>query len=988
MSANRPDTDNLNIQRAHFYSHSDITGFLQTKGQLIGTNDNGTGIGNCTRIAAPTTDFQALLAASDMEGGANWQTLGSLSLADAGDFTITGSPTTYVASFNTDTTLTFSSTGGATGPTGVSIQTAYDNSTTVSDVPVLTLDNAYRGLDIKNNSTPVTENYAMLFSVLPNAYTGSDGVDQTHFAVQSDNVMGLNSRVSNLTGGGNFVMGGADNAVTTGVNNVLMGIDTTAGGVADNSVVIGTGAMATTDSTVAIGTEADADGDAAVAIGASNFGVDSGPTSSNEASIAIGSYSSAADAPIASGIFSVAIGSGSNSFGANSVSFGNGKTAATATDAISIGSSFSTARYGISIGENANASDTTSIAVGDNTVAYDTSIAIGSGVSAIALNSIGIGNDQTGNVSNSDSISIGDRSLSAGSSRAISIGYLGGTIEVPRGVVIGKNVIDANGPSDVVVIGHDNRSSDATTSVVHDLIQIGRNNLFANTGGGLRNIIIGSGNMSNAVINDLIMIGRGNITSDGVNTNQIIIGSGNRSSASSNEAVIIGSNSNNAPSVDNNVVIGDTATTSAGNTISMGRLASAAPTSSVAIGDSAVTVTGDDTIAIGPGATARGISAIAIGHDAMVSDADYGIAIGQGSVVNNEYGIALGALTEVRPSDSADEGGIAINFGAQCFDGRGICIGKNSVLVSNSDTTTESVSIGQVSVVRGDCLCVIGEDHSLGKTNPFAGSIGGSAFAKIFADSTNMANRCDYSMILGNGAYIDENASYSIVVGDFNISQQIPQTTIWASLFMAKRDSFREVTLIGDRFTSYDSTDTSSTLRQTSPSTQGTGASADGTSDAFIRFSTPYMSVMSPNIEISQGGGGKVFSFPTNGFGNLPTTGPAGTPPLFADATCEFFIDEIYAIQVKNGDAVHPGGYGGFSGTTSLTITTTPAVGIGVFTVGGTDVGVRFPAIISDAPARGITSISITLTPTVEATDSQFVRVYFKGTLVEDARMA
>lgn len=988
MSANRPDPDNKNIQRAHFYAHTDISGLLQTKGQLIGTNDNGTGLGGCVRIAAPTTDFQALLSASDMDGGANWQTLGTLTLVGGTNVTINGvsTPFLYDPTVPSDVSLTIASAGGGGGGGSDTIQTAYDNSAIVSDVPVLTLNNIYRGFDIKNDSTPVTENYAMLFSVLPDAYTGSDTAALVHFAVQSDNVIGLNARVSTLTGGGNFIMGGVNDAVTSGDNNVLIGVNADAGSTSNRTVILGNTASASTDDTIAIG-------NAAVTSGLSGVSIGENAQATGLTTVAIGG--STTGNTIASGARGVAIGS---QVTASSDAVGIGYLAnANAFRAIAIGRS-SNSNGGVAVGAFAGASDSTGVALGHFAAVATDGVAIGSGTSAVnsaqsnAFQSIAIGSGTA--VNSSDTISIGGGTVNDFGS--ISIGHPTASINGIRNVYIGYNITpDASGCTDGVFIGSLIKANASAANFGN--IFIGRESGFDNTTiGGSQNVVIGVNAELIESGSDNVIIGSGanvaNASAGSCDANvaigtMAIVGAG----TGNDNSVAIGSCA--SAQVSSSVAIGHDAITSSNNSVAVGNSASVSTgsLSGIAIGDTAFCSDCPNGVAIGTSALCNASSdtfgddsSVVIGNSALTS---YGnaVAIGNGAIVGASVGIAIGSGA-IANTDDIGFGGTVIGRDAVGFDGDGITIGNEAFSQPSTFPPAGNPPNGLICIGAGSRL--VGDDCILLGKN----SLQNFCFSCQTFGTICDIHLCNFAINYSSTSIIERRANGSIIFGGSHISQQIPNTTIAPIPFMCKRDAAREGVLTGDRFEGLAGFSAASTDRQTSPSVIGTGQSADFNSDAFIRFSAPHMVLMSRNIDVRIGGSTSI-TLPFNDV--YPTdsinASPANFPPA-TDATCEFYIDNIYAIQAKNGAHAPPGAVGAGSTafqTTISSITSTPA-GLSTIStmVGGTDVGARWTVPMSSGTVRGVTSITITHSGNAsETTDNQFVRVYFVGTLVEDCRI-
>ena len=334
--------------------------------------------------------------------------------------------------------------------TPTTIQIAYNNSATASNVPILTLNNSYRGFDIRDSSTPMSNVNGNLFGVFNNAGTVN------YFSVTANNLFGLGATTSGVTGTNNFVSGSGAQ-VTSGSRNFVYG---------NNSLVT------TQSDCVIIGTSCE--------------------STKNSQNVVIGYTNKDSVNSNSGGANCVIIGSNiSRGLGTNAILIGNGATnynsTALTTDmtgSIAIGnSSQAIAQNAIAIGTSATASDNAS-------GFYESPIAIGYFANAAGKGSIAIGENST--ATNGSEFPLDGDNVAIGGGCQVN-----GNFSVAVG---GSNVIKDNDKGMIVSFG----------SVIHAGADFGGNfaSLFSVTEpNAARAMVVGGFEVSNEIPQSIICQG-------------------------------------------------------------------------------------------------------------------------------------------------------------------------------------------------------------------------------------------------------------------------------------------------------------------------------------------------------------------------------------------------------------------------------------------------------------------------------------------------
>ncbi|MEP1093912.1 MAG: hypothetical protein ABJG78_02315 [Cyclobacteriaceae bacterium] len=408
--------------------------------------------------------------------------------------------------------------------------------------------------------------------------------------------------------------------------------------------------------------------------------------------------------------------------------------------------------FNTAIGNTAIADGGTSVAIGPNTFALDSSVVIGNGAisgfeNAIAIGA-GVSGGQGASVNAPFGVALGyDAEVGISNDNAVAIGANSSGLGIDA-VSLGSSST-ADGDASIAI-----GTSANTGNTALDAIAIGLN------ASALANENIAIGHQSRAMAANAIAVGGGTTNTFGAEANGISsIAIGYDAIAQVSAAVAIGSLADVGTTADSSIAIGVNARvlSAADNSISIGQNAFVPNPRAIAIGggfmgNGGAEALGNESIAIGyeaitnnPGSVALGgtantggIDAIAIGPRAL-ADNPNSIAIGNGSLgaggaeARSDQGIAIGFEAEVQ---NASDNSIAIGNTAQISAPNAVAIGS---FVTASAST--SIAIGNNAQANGAQGVALGFQSRADETNSAA--LGN--FARVNAGGTE-------SVAIGSGA--------------------------------------------------------------------------------------------------------------------------------------------------------------------------------------------------------------------------------------------
>lgn len=652
----------------------------------------------------------------------------SIIIANVGTFSITiqnhlaagivtissGDGAIIVAEAAAGTWDAFGISGSAGG--GISsdtIQRTYNNSSSAGDVPVLLLDSAYRGFDIRDNAVPITANSGTIAGAFDS--TGTTG----YLVVKADNIFGNKANFIAPTGSDNFVFGTGTN-VGANSHNVVIGTSDTI--TASNVVALGKFATVSTSDGIAIGTGSTA---ACIAIGPSS-------TSTGSNSVALGFNSSS------TGNESISIGDTAMSQNNETICIGHNALGGGADGSIVIGP------------------DAQDIATaGDNSV-----VAIGGRTIISGSHSVAIGRDSTNDGDESVCIGASDV-IAAASVQSVVLGAVSNTTR-PGGIAVGYDIICTG--SDGISIGRNSFGDDALGGIAIGAESVVGLDFCTVVGFQAMRPSAASGN------GDTILGALSSKT--GTNSfGETIVGSRSSSISMGGHTVIVGANSANSNAATQGcIIIGGSDVNLGTGCIIIGELSSVAATcSGITIGQnssiSGASATG--AVVVGDGASSTGANAIAIGNTAVTGN-DSSIVIGEGAMetaaILTSRNIVIGpdAIFTGIDSEHVQIGASTTMTGA--LTPSSTIVGSNNALDSgnvvmvgtnNTLTTTTGNFIGSL-LVASD----ITNGNVMGNSDTI---IGGVIRPIVIGNLSTVNSAVDDVIIIGTGA--TASSSDTITIG-------------------------------------------------------------------------------------------------------------------------------------------------------------------------------------------------------------------------------
>ena len=534
-----------------------------------------------------------------------------------------------------------------------------------------------------------------------------------------------------------------DNSIAIGSNAIASAVATVNQGVLDRKLndgslipyAMNSGSVVATS--IAIGAQSNVDSGGGIALGAYNVVKTTVGTTSGTSGYAIGLGNSV------TGSYGTALGTGNKAAGISSTSIGTANQA-NGNTAIALGrQSYAEGDYSIAQGNLANASANNAIAIGSQTKA--------SGQANISL---GVG----------------------ASSGAIASGTADG-IPLNGGgqIAIGKNAYTSTAGS--IAIGNDTKTGD--------------NNNFGLAIGGYAeatgNSAVAMGRRSQALAQNSTAIG-GRITkataggataigsaaeASGVEASALGAGLGtdtstNKTVASGNQSLAVGTGSSASNTY--STAIGG-ATSSQESAIAIGRGAQASNLNAVAMGAYAA-ATGDGALALGgnatAGAKATNTDAIAIGGQSVAS--------GVSSIAQGLNAQALGAHANAFGRNSVAAGNNALTLGGWSTDGTTITYaGLNGGAAYNGSLAARyATSIGSTNALLSGSTVGIGNRITIGNNNPIStlADLNDGALTKAYGASSS-----SHAVGIGDNLKINGGSRYAVAIGaDIIVNQNSPDS--------------------------------------------------------------------------------------------------------------------------------------------------------------------------------------------------------------------
>lgn len=474
---------------------------------------------------------------------------------------------------------------------------------------------------------------------------------------------------------------------------------------ANNTVALGTRALATQLAAVAIGQQAKAFGNQSVATG-------NGAKASGTGSVATGSYS------ISTGTSSIAIGGTANNTEDAKViasdhfaiAMGNGAHA-TKSETIAIGHNAKAAGSNtISIGVNSGVTKTKAEAQGDpknEVVAATDAVFIGNKAGYKSNNNrmqVSLGKDSGMGIVGTENITIGNTAgqNTKGNTNVAIASRAGINVEGHDNfaalVEAGQNIKG----SDNIAIGKDaGRNKDLTKKLeINRTITLGRESLALQSGG------IALGYQANTDALKGIAIGD-NAKAIGGQTSNIAIGDSSKAEASG--AIVLGTQAHADNDSYSSIAVGTKANTGYKDAIAIGTETLAKEASSIALGAHAKSDGKSQATSIGYKANATGYQAIAFGSEAKTTEnAGSSIAFGTKAYTRSAGSLAFGAEAETgfeggTVTDGA--GAVALGWKAKAKKQSSMALGqdavadhKDAVALGSGSQTAEAVATTQATV--------------------------------------------------------------------------------------------------------------------------------------------------------------------------------------------------------------------------------------------------------------------------------------------------
>ena len=466
-----------------------------------------------------------------------------------------------------------------------------------------------------------------------------------------------------------YVMGNNINAAAGTNDSLAFGTKASVGGA--NAIALGNTAKATKENTIAQGTESVVYGKNSVSIGYKAVSGIETPT------------------PTQTNAFSVSIGNETEAIDASTIAIGDKAKAKGGVDALAVGTQANAMTYkALAIGAYSQATGRQSTVIG-NDIQGQPSIASGTRSQILGVQS---------NVSGDNSVSIGDTN----------------TVASARTYALGNNINAAAGTDDSLAFGTRASVQGANTIAVgntaqaltDDSISIGRDSKAGKVDkfDGKKSIAIGYA--SEAMGSNAIALGSNAATNNGhdsiamgtyAKTNgEKTISIGAYNTAEGAQSIVIAGNydastgsnrSTTTAAAKRAIVVGPESHATAEDAVAIGNKNTVASARTYAMGNNINVAAGaDDSLAFGTKASVAGINTIAMGNTTQAS-ANYAIAVGNTAQATAEHATAIG-----NKSVASNVSAIALGRQAQATAENAMALGANT-----KAGTANSVALGRYS---------------------------------------------------------------------------------------------------------------------------------------------------------------------------------------------------------------------------------------------------------------------------------------------------
>ena len=485
---------------------------------------------------------------------------------------------------------------------------------------------------------------------------------------------------NNVASARTYVMGNNINAAAGTNDSLAFGTKAGVGGA--NAIALGNTAKATKENTIAQGTESVVYGKNSVSIGYKAVSGIETPT------------------PTQTNAFSVSIGNETEAIDASTIAIGDKAKAKGGVDALAVGTQANAMTYkALAIGAYSQATGRQSTVIG-NDIQGQPSIASGTRSQILGVQS---------NVSGDNSVSIGDTN----------------TIASARTYALGNNINAAAGTDDSLAFGTRASVQGANTIAVgntaqaltDDSITIGRDSKAGKVDkfDGKKSIAIGYA--SESMGSNTIALGSNAATNNGhdsiamgtyAKTNgEKTISIGAYNTAEGAQSIVIAGNydastgsnrSTTTAAARRAIVVGPESHATAEDAVAIGNKNTVASARTYAMGNNINVAAGaDDSLAFGTKASVAGVNTIAMGNTTQAS-ANYAIAVGNTAQASGEHATAIG-----NKSVASNVSAIALGRQAQATNENAVALGADSKAdghssfagaVGASSAGTRQVSIG------------------------------------------------------------------------------------------------------------------------------------------------------------------------------------------------------------------------------------------------------------------------------------------------------
>ena len=583
-------------------------------------------------------------------------------------------------------------------------------------------------------STVISNNYGSATGAVSTASGTRSQVYGAETTVSGDNSVAIGD-TNTVASRRTYVMGNNINAAAGTDDSLAFGTKASVGGA--NAIALGNTAKATKENTIAQGTESVVYGKNSVSIGYKAVSGIETPT------------------PTQTNAFSVSIGNETEAIDASTIAIGDKAKAKGGVDALAVGTQANAMTYkALAIGAYSQATGRQSTVIG-NDIQGQPSIASGTRSQILGVQS---------NVSGDNSVSIGDTN----------------TIASARTYALGNNINAAAGTDDSLAFGTRASVQGANTIAVgntaqaltDDSISIGRDSKAGKVDkfDGKKSIAIGYA--SEAMGSNAIALGSNAATNNGhdsiamgtyAKTNgEKTISIGAYNTAEGAQSIVIAGNydastgsnrSTTTAAAKRAIVVGPESHATAEDAVAIGNKNTVASARTYAIGNNINVAAGaDDSLAFGTKASVAGVNTIAMGNTTQAS-ANYAIAVGNTAQASGEHATAIG-----NKSVASNVSAIALGRQAQATNENAVALGADSKAdghssfagaVGASSAGTRQVSIGHYAGnnTQGSSTPAKPADHAV-----FIGNYAGSDAAGTNGNTNGVAIGSEAGRYLQSGS--------------------------------------------------------------------------------------------------------------------------------------------------------------------------------------------------------------------------------------------